>query len=56
MPSGSRKDDYDPEQYEKQLAHARAWKRRNADRVREYNREYNARRRKRRSKDAARSL
>ncbi len=46
MPSGSKKEDYaDPEQYEKQLAHSRAWKQRNRDRVKRYNRAYNLRKR-----------
>lgn len=49
MPSGSRKDDFKPEQYERQLAHARAWKERNKERVAKYNREYSRKRRDRRS-------
>lgn len=40
MPSGSKKADYDPEQYEKQLQHSRDWKTANRERVRKYNREY----------------
>lgn len=40
MPSGSRKEDYTPEQYAKQLKHSRDWKERNREKVRKANREY----------------
>lgn len=56
MPSGSRKQDYDDEQYTKQLAHSRAWKKANRERVLKYNRDYNARRRSRNVPEPVRDL
>lgn len=47
MPSGSKKSEYSDEQYRRQLEHSRVWKERNRERVRAYNRAYNAKRRAR---------
>ena len=53
MPSGSKKSDYDPEQYERQLEYSRAWKAANAEKVRKYNAEYNRNRRNKRKTKTA---
>lgn len=55
MPSGSKKEDYTPEQYEKQLGHSQSWKDKNKEHIRLYNKKYNERRRREKERERAAS-